>query len=75
MRAYILSSIVSLRGSPKVSVRQHVKIQAIMPKIAGGNQEFMFTEPAMVLTKGEIALPTIPTTLVHPKPILLTSVG
>lgn len=68
----ILYSIVSCRGSPKVSLRQKVKAKAMTPNKAGGNHEFTATLPAICLMKGDIVLPNIPTTLVHPKPILLT---
>jgi len=43
-----------------------------MPIKAGGNQLFIFTAEAICLTNGEIVLPNIPTTLVHPNPKLLT---
>ena len=45
------------------------------PMIAGGNHELRLISAAIDLTKGETVLPICPTTPVHPKPILLTSVG
>jgi len=57
---------------PKVYLRQQVKARAARPKRAEGNQEFTPNVAAICLTKGDIALPSIPTTLVQPKPMLLT---
>jgi hypothetical protein len=64
-----------LRGRPKVSGRQKIKHQAIIPKTAVENQLFTPMVDDIYLIKGDIVLPICPTTLVQPKPKLLISVG
>ena len=71
IRCYILSSILSLRGFPNVYGKKKPNPQATPPKIAETNQELSEILDAMVPAKGETMLPTIPTKLTQPKPMLL----